>query len=118
MIIVNILISFILFQNSNAQINLSTNNLACVCSCESFNSTNIILVSKNIQIVDPATFSGLVSLQRLYLNFNQLEEIHQNTFNGLTSLRTLYMHSNQIAEIDRTTFNGLTSLEELWLYSN
>ncbi len=117
MIIVNILISFILFQNSNAQINLSTNNLACVCSCESFNSTNIILVSKNIQIVDPATFSGLVSLQRLYLNFNQLEEIHQNTFNGLTSLRTLYMHSNQIA-VQRTTFNGLTSLEELWLYSN
>jgi len=56
----------------NAQIHLSKTNIATVCACVPMKSTSIYLNSKNIKNIDPATFTGLTSLQELYLYSNQI----------------------------------------------
>lgn len=61
------LVLVIFFDILNAQIRLNKTNLAAVCVCDPKLSTSIRLLFKNIETIDPDTFTGLTSLQRLVL---------------------------------------------------
>ena len=69
------LLLVILIDNLNAQIHLNKTNLATVCACNPVQETSINLKFKNIKTIDPATFTGLTSLQELYLGENQISSI-------------------------------------------
>ncbi len=93
-------ISFILvviFDNLNAKIHLNRSNLATICGCDLMQSSYISLRFRNITTIDPATFTGLTSLQVLELYNNEISSIDPATFKGLTSLRWLSLSSNQIS---------------------
>ena len=72
----------------------------------------------NIVGIDPNTFKGLIKLEYLYLNNNQITQIEPNTFDGLSSLKELYLGNNIISELKENTFNGLSSLQKLELQNN
>ena len=76
------LLLVILIDILNAQIHLNKTNLATVCACVPMKSTSIYLNSKNIKKIDPATFTGLTSLQELYWLDNQISSIDSATFTG------------------------------------
>ena len=105
------IINFLLFKITIAQIHLTKDNLNQVCNCVSSAAlTWIDLSYKNITTIDPYTFNGLNSLQRIMLHNNQLIRIEPSTFTALISLQLLWLSSNQIATIDPSTFRGLNSL--------
>jgi len=60
----------ILIGNSYAQMHLNTTNLAELCACNPTQSTSIYLSAIKIKTIDPTTFTGLTSLQELYLFSN------------------------------------------------
>ncbi len=107
------LLLVILIDNLKAQIHLNKTNLASQCSCVPMQTTFISLSYKNIKTIHPATFTGLTSLQELYLSSNQISSIDPTTFTGLKSLTLLLLSINQISSIDPATFTGLTSLQFL-----
>ena len=73
----------IFFERLNAQNNLNKQNLNTICACYPMQETSIKLSSKNIKTIDPASFTGLTSLQYLWLYSNQISFIDRATFNGL-----------------------------------
>ncbi len=60
-------------------------------------------------------FSGLSSIEGIYLSFNELTSLPPGIFGGLASLNTLTLHSNPIESLPVDVFAGLTSLERLAL---
>ena len=108
----------ILIDILNAQIHLDKTNLGRVCYCDPMKSTRISLNSKNIKKIDSATFTGLTSLQYLYLSSNQISFIDPATFTGLTSLQELRLQNNKINQIEEELFKGLSNLNEINLESN
>ena len=63
-------------------------------------------------------FSGLTSLQELYLNGNQLSLLPAGVFSGLTALERLDLQENQLSSLLAGVFSGLTALRELDLDRN
>ncbi len=61
-----------------------------------------------------SALSGLTSLTRLYLVFNEIFDI--SALSGLTSLTLLDLYGNLITDI--STLSGLTGLTDLWLTQN
>ena len=57
-------------------------------------------------------FSGLTSLQGLYLYNNELESLPEGIFSGLTALS---LYNNDLENLPVGIFSGLTSLERLKL---
>jgi len=99
----------IFFERLNAQNNFNKQNLATICACYPIQETSINLSSKNIKTIDPATFTGLASLQTLWLNNNQISSINPSSFNGLYSLEKLYLNNNKITHISEKIFYDLIS---------
>ena len=63
-------------------------------------------------------FTGLVDLNRLFLQDNAIEWIEPYTFKGLLKLRSLYLYRNKLFYIRKNTFFGLFALGELNLGVN
>jgi Leucine-rich repeat (LRR) protein len=63
-------------------------------------------------------FSGLPSLQGLYLDRNQLTALPGTLFKGLSSLKRLSLNNNQLTALPETLFSGLSSLQVLYLSEN
>jgi hypothetical protein len=63
-------------------------------------------------------FYGLVNLQHLFLEYNDIELIEENAFNGLDKLVQLNLCGNFITHIYPKTFINLTNLECLLLGNN
>ena len=74
--------------------------------------------ASNIRRVSNYTFEGLVELQELHLEDNQIEDLAGNEFNGLSNLKELFLQNNYITTIARTTFQPLRSLTVLRLDGN
>ena len=64
------------------------------------------------------TFLGMVSLEYLMLDHNNLSILGANVFMALFSLRVLDLSNNQISCIDPFAFAGLSSLQKLDLHDN
>ena len=69
------------------------------------------LSNENITQLKTNDFSGLTSLQRLYLSYNQLESLPMELFSGLTSLQSLDLFNNKLASLPEGIFSHLTSLQ-------
>ena len=63
-------------------------------------------------------FSGLSSLESLFLSSNQISSLSSNAFLGLSSLTHLDLQHNDISSLHANTFSGLSSLESLFLFNN
>ena len=64
------------------------------------------------------TFSGLSSLQALFLAENQLTSLPSGIFSGLSSLQALVLTGNQLDSLPEGIFSGLPGFEWLWLNEN
>uniref|UniRef100_A0A3Q2YY11 LRRCT domain-containing protein n=1 Tax=Hippocampus comes TaxID=109280 RepID=A0A3Q2YY11_HIPCM len=67
---------------------------------------------------DFGVFANLTNLRRLYLNGNQLEQLHPEMFLGLTNLQYLYLEYNAIKEVLAGTFDSMPNLQLLYLNNN
>ena len=63
-------------------------------------------------------FSGLTSLEVLWLSHNSLTSLPEGIFNGLLSLKAIDLLYNNINSIPSNMFKGLTSLKRLDLQGN
>ena len=63
-------------------------------------------------------FSGLTSLEVLWLSHNSLTSLPEGIFNGLLSLEVIDLLENNINSIPSNMFKGLTSLKRLDLQGN
>ena len=75
------------------------------------------LSDDNIAALRAGDFSGLGSLQQLYLGMNSLTTLPANVFSGLDGLEALALEENEaLRTLDPNAFSGLVNLKELDLY--
>ena len=70
------------------------------------NSTVVSLYYNNISAIPPNSFSHLSRCVNLVLGANQLSHIETGTFSGLTSLETLYLAFNRIEDVNAPMWIG------------
>jgi len=64
-------------------------------------------------------FSGLSSLERIYLDRNSLSSIPAGLFSGLSNLKTIYLgDNNSLSSVPADLFSGLTNLQSIGLHGN
>ena len=63
-------------------------------------------------------FSGLISLNALYLDRNQLRSLTSGVFYGMTNLRGLFLYDNNLVQLPNGVFYGLDNLIALFLQTN
>ena len=73
---------------------------------------------KNITALQDGDFSGLSSLQKLFIVGNPLTSVPANLFAGLSSLQQLRLDNNSLGSLDKDIFAGLSSLQTLALNHN
>ena len=73
------------------------------------------LSGQNITHLKANDFSGLTSLQQLYLYNNQLTSLPVRIFSSLTSLQVLAFSKNLLKNLPEGVFSELTSLQVLYL---
>ena len=76
------------------------------------------LKDTGISSLQSSDFSGLTSLQRLFLNKNRLTTLPAGIFSSLVSLRSLLLNNNELTTLPVGIFSGLVSLETLRLQTN
>ncbi len=81
-------------------------------------STEIFLDGNNIGELHSHTFIGRKNLRVLYLNNSLISSVDNHTFNGLAALEQLHLEGNSITKMQGDEFHGLTLLRELYLHDN
>ncbi|XP_006863518.1 PREDICTED: reticulon-4 receptor-like 1 [Chrysochloris asiatica] len=77
------------------------------------------IYSNNITFIDPNTFEGFVHLEELDLGDNrQLRMLAPETFQGLVKLHALYLYKCGLSALPAGIFGGLHSLQYLYLQDN
>lgn len=103
-----------------------TKNIA-ECSGAEFNTlpdqlpmdaTEIFLDGNDIGDLHSHTFIGRKNLRVLYLNDSKIAAVDNHTFNGLAVLEYLHLEGNSITKMQGDEFHGLTQLRELYLHDN
>ena len=87
--------------------------------------TYIDLSQQGISSVETGDFSGLISLEVLRLDQNQIISLPVGIFDGLVEegavysvLKSFSLSQNELTELPSGIFDGLSSLESLDLYNN
>ena len=81
--------------------------------------TSLNLGYKSITLLKSRDFSGLSSLETLFLHNNySLTSLPEDMFDGLSSLKFLNMQDNSLTSLPEGVFDGLSSLVALGLYGN
>ena len=81
-------------------------------------ATEIFLDGNNVGELHSHTFIGRKNLKSLYLNNSLISSVQNHTFNGLSSLEILHLEGNSIKELQGDEFHGLKALKELYLQNN
>ena len=76
-------------------------------------SGELDLSEQSIASLQASDFSGLSSLEGLYLNNNALASLPEGVFSGLSSLEGLYLNNNGLTSLPAGVFSGLSSLTRL-----
>ncbi|KAJ8893221.1 hypothetical protein PR048_005807 [Dryococelus australis] len=80
---------------------------------------NLDLSWNQIQILHADSgVTRLRQLQNLYLQHNELAEIHGDAFDGLASLRILNLSSNRLETLPEGLFSSSKELREIYLQNN
>ena len=82
------------------------------------NTIQLDLAKYGIRHIASETFKGLVHLQKLDLQGNNIEKIEDGAFRILPKLEILDLSRNALTKIDRETLAGLVSLKRLRLADN
>eukprot|EP00095_Tigriopus_kingsejongensis_P005757 snap_masked-scaffold28_size608977-processed-gene-5.4 protein:Tk05757 transcript:snap_masked-scaffold28_size608977-processed-gene-5.4-mRNA-1 annotation:"slit homolog 2 protein" len=94
--------------------------MTCPSNCTCYHDTTW---TKNIAECSNAEFRDLpeqlpMDATEIFLDGNNLEQLHSHTFIGRKNLKVLYLNNSLISIVDNHTFNGLASLEVLHLEDN
>jgi hypothetical protein len=81
-------------------------------------ATEIFLDGNNIGELHSHTFIGRKNLRVLYLNHSLISSVDNHTFNGLAALEQLHLEGNSISKMQGDEFHGLSLLTELYLHDN
>ncbi|MXW67569.1 MAG: leucine-rich repeat protein [Gemmatimonadales bacterium] len=76
------------------------------------------LDGKGIRQLRSGDFHGLIALDVLFLNQNELTELPPRIFEGLSTLRRLFLNANELTRLQPRVFRGLSGLQELFLWRN
>ena len=76
------------------------------------------LGSKGLSILKKNDFAGLVNLQRLRLDDNDLDSLPAGIFDGLAALEWLLLGDNDLSSLPENIFAGLAALQRLSLNDN
>ena len=76
------------------------------------------LHTNDIEVIEKGTFQGLISLERLYIHSNKINDIHVQAFEHLENVKLIDLRKNNLKLCDRTLFKKTTSLERLFLEDN
>ena len=71
-----------------------------------------------ITLLKEGDFSGLTSLQQLYLNGNELSLLPDGVFSGLPALTDLDLNNNALSSLDAEVFSDLTAVTSIDLSGN
>ena len=63
-------------------------------------------------------FTGLISIEAMYLSSNKIGKLRNGTFHELRTLKILWLDKNSLTDIDYGAFYGLSSLIHLNLNEN
>ena len=80
--------------------------------------TRLRLRASGITILRENDFSGLNSLQDLWLSHNSLRSLPEGVFSELGSLKSLGLSGNSLDALPESVFMGLHSLQQLFLHDN
>jgi len=78
----------------------------------------IDLIKKYACTISAGAFKDCALLQRLVLENNEINEIHQETFDGLNKLKGISLSNNKLCTIPVGAFKGCKALDVLWLNNN
>lgn len=67
---------------------------------------------------EPGVFSTLIDFHKLDLSYNLLTTIHSDAFSGIASLETLFLNDNEISNLDPLLFFHSPKLRKLFLHNN
>ena len=81
-------------------------------------ATEIFLDGNDIGDLHSHTFIGRKNLRVLYLNNSRIASVDNHTFNGLAVLESLHLEGNSITKMQGDEFHGLAQLRELYLHDN
>ncbi|XP_035689214.1 leucine-rich repeat-containing protein 15-like isoform X2 [Branchiostoma floridae] len=81
--------------------------------------TTLDLSDNEIASIEVGAFDGLGgSLEKLYLNNNELVSLEGGIFRNLTTLEFLYLKDNKISTVSSGVFSGLSSLIQIFFDGN
>ncbi len=76
------------------------------------------LQTNDIEVIEKDTFQGLISLERLYIHSNKINNIHVQAFEHLENVKLIELSKNNLKLCDRTLFKKTTRIERLILDEN
>ena len=76
------------------------------------------LKGQNITTLKTGDLDGLIALDQLLLNFNDLSSLPADVFDELTALKALSLLHNDLSSLPAGVFDELTALESLYLSDN
>ncbi|CRK88843.1 CLUMA_CG002679, isoform A [Clunio marinus] len=76
------------------------------------------LVNTRIKKWNRDNLKSAKHLRRIWLAYNQIEELFDNSFIGATGLENLLLDNNKISKIGDKTFNGLSQVKSLEFQNN
>ena len=79
---------------------------------------DINIGNNSLQSISELTFSGLLHLKFLHLDYNRIHVIHKKAFASLYNLKFLWLQFNQLLVVQSSWFRDLNSLETLDLSNN
>lgn len=82
------------------------------------NTIHLDLAKYGLREIKADTFAGLVHLQKLDLQGNNIDKIDNGAFRTLPKLEVLDMSRNKLRMIHGETFSGLVSLKRLKINDN
>ena len=75
------------------------------------NARTFVVNSSGLKFFTRQDMSEATNLRRIFVNFNEIEELNGDTFTGFNYLETLEMHDNKLRMIGAGIFDTISSLK-------